>query len=123
MPKQSKADDPTFRLIGRIPRPIGSSPRPHDLPAEAWARLFAAALMRLQRAKPRWASATAVQVDNLLASWLVFNRDPSLSRPELDLRLEEVLEHLEAHPPWGVKARGGTRALRPARRRQKGSRK
>ena len=98
MPKQSKADDPTFRLISRIPRPIGSSPLPHDLPAEAWARLFAAALLRLQRAKPRWASATAVQVDNLLASWLVFNRDPSLSRPELDLRLEEVLEHLEAHP-------------------------
>ena len=123
MPKQSKADDPTFRLISRIPRPIGSSPLPHDLPAEAWARLFAAALMRLQRTKPRWASATAVQVDNLLASWLVFHRDPSLSRPELDLRLEEVLEHLEAHPPWGVKARGRTRALRPARRRQKGSRK
>jgi hypothetical protein len=123
MSKHSKADDPTFLLISRIPRPIGSSPLPHDLPAGAWARLFATALLRLQRAKPRWASATAVQVDNLLASWLVFNRDPSLSRPELDLRLEEVLEHLEAHPPWGVKARGRTRALRPARRRQKGSRK
>jgi len=123
MPKQSKAGDPTFLLISRIPRPIGSSPLPHDLPAEAWARLFAAALLRLQRARPRWASATAVQIDNLLASWLIFNRDPSLSRPELDLRLEEVLEHLEAHPPWGVKVRGHTRALRPARRRQKGSRK
>ena len=117
MPKQSKADDPTFRLISRIPRPIGSSPLPHDLPAEAWARLFAAALLRLQRAKPGWASATAVQVDNLLASWLIFSRDPSLSRSELDLRLEEVLEHLEAHPPWGVKARGRSRALRPGRRR------
>ena len=123
MPKQSKADDPTFRLISRIPRPIGSSPLPHDLPAEAWARLFAAALLRLQRAKPGWASATAVQVDNLLASWLIFSRDPSLSRSELDLRLEEVLEHLEAHPPWGVKARRRTRASRPARRNQKGSRK
>jgi hypothetical protein len=123
MPKQSKADDPTLLLISRIPRPIGSSPLPHDLPAEAWARLFAAALLRLQRAKPGWASATAVQVDNLLASWLIFSRDPSLSRSELDLRLEEVLEHLEAHPPWGVKARGRSRALRPARRRQKGSRK
>jgi hypothetical protein len=123
MPKQSRAADPTVLLISRIPRPIGSSPLPHDLPAEAWARLFAAALLRLQRAMPGWASATAVQVDNLLASWLVFSRDPSLSQSELDLRLEEVLEHLEAHPPWGVKARGRSRALRPGRRHQKGSRK
>ena len=35
------------------------------------------------------------------------------------MRLEEVLEHLEAHPPWGDKARA-----RPiGRRYKKGSRK
>lgn len=123
MPKRSKADDPTFHVISRIPRPIGSGPLPHDLPAAAWARLFAVALLRLQRAKARWASVTAVQVDNLLAAWLVFVRDPSLSQPELDMRLEEALEHLEAHPPWGMKARARTAALPPGRRHKKGSRK
>src|SRR6185295_20269780 len=100
MPKQSKGDDPTVRLTSRIPRPIGSGPLPHDLPAAAWARLFAAVLVRLQRARPAWAVVTATQAENLLASWLVFVRDRSLSPAELDMRLEEVLEHLEAHPPW-----------------------
>jgi hypothetical protein len=122
MAKRSKAD-PTFLLTSRIPRPIGSGPLPHDLPAAAWARLFAVALLRLQRAKPRWASVTAVQIDNLLASWLVFVRDQSLSRPELDLRLEEVLEHLEAHPPWRMKARGRPADAPRGRRHKKGSRK
>jgi hypothetical protein len=117
MPKRSKAD-PISLLTSRIP-PIGSAPLPHALPAAAWARLFSVALLRLQRIKPQWASVTAVQVDHLLASWLVFVEDPSLSQSELDLRLEEVLEHLEAHPPWGEKARA-----RPTRRRhKKGSRK
>lgn len=118
MVKRAKAD-PTSLLASRIPRPIGSAPLPHHLPAGAWARLFSVALMRLQRAKPQWASITTEQVNNLLASWLVFAQDPLLSGPELDLRLEEVLEHLEAHPPWGIKRRTG-----PTRRRhKKGSRK
>jgi hypothetical protein len=107
-PKRSRTDDPTFLLTSQIPRPIGSGPLPHDLPAAAWARLFAVALARLQRARPGWASVTAVQVEKLLSSWLVFARDQSLSQSELDLRLEEVLEHLEAHPPWGIKAPGRT---------------
>ena len=118
MPKRSKAD-PTYLLTRRIPRPIGSGSLPHDLPGEAWARLFSVVLLRLQRAKPQWASVTARQVENLLAAWLVFVRDPALSKAELDMRLEEVLEHLEAHPPWDVKAR--PRSI--GRRRKKGSRK
>lgn len=123
MPKRPKTDDPASALTGRIPRPIGSGPRPDDLPADGWARLFAVTLLRLQRAQPRWASATAAQVEDLLASWLVFARDPSLSKAELDMRLEEVLEHLEAHPPWGQKTRA--RPARGLRRRgpKKGSRK
>ena len=117
MRKQSK---PTpNRLISRVPRPIGSGRRPHDLPAEAWARLFAVALSRLERAKPGWASITAVQVDDLLAAWLVFVQDRSLSRPELDMRLEEVLEHLEAHPPWEMNTARRTSASAPGRRRRK----
>lgn len=123
MPKRSKPDDPALLLTSRIPRPIGSGLLPHDLPAAAWARLFAVTLLRLRRARPRWASVTAVQVDTLLASWLVFARDRSLSRPELDLRLEEVLEHLEAHPPWGMKARGRAAETPRGRRRKRGSRK
>lgn len=123
MPKPSRADDPTVRLTNRIPRPIGSGPLPHDLPAAAWARLFAVALLRLQRARPVWASVTAHQVDNLLASWLIFVRDRSLSPEELDMRLEEVLEHLEAHPPWEVKTRARPAAPRRAARPKKGSRK
>ena len=123
MPKRPKTHDPVSALTGRIPRPIGSGPLPHDLPADGWARLFVVALLRLQRAQPRWASATAAQVDDLLASWLVFARDPSLSKAELDMRLEEVLEHLEAHPPWGKETRArAARKLRP-RGPKKGSRK
>lgn len=121
MPKSSKAGDPTVRLTDRIPRPIGSGPLPQDLPAAAWARLFAVALVRLQRARPAWASVTATQVDNLLASWLVFVQDRSLSPAELDMRLEEVLEHLEAHPPWGMKTRGRPADSRRAPRRKKRS--
>ena len=120
MPKRSRADDPTSLLISRIPRPIGSGPLPHGLPAEAWARLFAVALLRLQEAQPRWASATAAQVEDLLASWLVFVQDRTLSKPELDMRLEEVLEHLEAHPP-ARSPRG--RGPKGGRRPKKGSRK
>lgn len=123
MSKRSKANDPTRLTISRIARPIGSGPPPHDLPAAAWARLFDAVLLRLQRAKPGWASITAVQVDNLLASWLVFVQDRSLSRPELDMRLEEALEHLEAHPPWAVKPARRTAGVSPRRRRKKDSRK
>ncbi len=80
MPKRSKVDDPIFLLTSRIARPAGSGPRPHDLPVAAWARLFAVALLRLQRAKPHWASVTAREVDDLLTSWLVFLRDRSLSK-------------------------------------------
>jgi len=119
MPKRSQADDPTFLVTSGIPRPVGSGPLPYGLPAAAWARLFAVALLRLQRAKPQWASVTAAQVNALQASWLVFVQDPSLSHSELDLRLEEVLEHLEAHPPWSTRAR----ARPTGRRHAKGSRK
>ena len=123
MPKHFKTDDPTSLLIARISRPIGSRSLPHDLPAQAWARLLAVALLRLQRAKPPWASVTAVQVDNLLASWLVFVQDPLLSRPELDMRLEEALEQLEEQPPWGMKARRRPADLLRGHRHKKGSRK
>lgn len=123
MSKRSKADDPTRLTISRIARPIGSGPPQHDLPAAAWARLFDVVLLRLQRSKPGWASITAVQVDNLLASWLVFVQDRSLSKPELDMRLEEALEHLEAHPPWAMKPARRTAGESPRRRRKKDSRK
>lgn len=123
MPKRSKADDPTAVLTGRIARPAGSDPLPHDLPVAAWARLFAVALLRLQRAKPRWASVTAQEVEDLLASWLVFLRDKSLSKPELDMRLEEALEQLEGQPPWARRARRRTADLPRGRRPRKGSRK
>jgi hypothetical protein len=102
--KRSKGADPISRVSSLAERPIGSEPLPHDLPARAWARLFAVTLSRLRRAEPRWASLTAAQVEKLRASWLVFLRDRSLSQEELDLRLEEALEHLEAHPPWGTLA-------------------
>lgn len=123
MPKRSKADDPTSIVTSRIARLIGSGPIPHDLPAVAWARLFAVALSRLQRAKPGWASITAVQVDKLLVSWLVFVQDPSLSKRELDMRLEEALEHLEAHPPWAMKGTTRTADWPPGPRAKTGSRK
>jgi hypothetical protein len=123
MPKRSKGDDPTSVLTGRIARPVGSGPLPHDLPVAAWARLFAVALLRLQRAKPLWASVTAVEVEDLLASWLVFLRDKSLSKPELDMRLEEALEQLEGQPPWGMKARRRAAKLPGGRRHKKGARK
>jgi hypothetical protein len=119
MPKGPSADDPISVVTRRIPRPIGSGAHP-DLPAGAWARLFAVALSRLQRAKPRWASVTAVEVEDLLASWMVFLQDKTLSRAERDLRLEEALEHLERHPPWGAKrTRRAPRSHRvsPVRRR------
>jgi hypothetical protein len=123
MPKRSKANDPTAVLTGRIARPVGSGPLPHDLPVAAWARLFAMALLRLQRARPRWASVTAVEVEELLASWLVFVRDESLSKPELDMRLEEALEQLEGQPPWATKARRRPADLPRGRRHKKGSRR
>lgn len=121
MPKRSKVGDPTAVVISRIARPGGSGPIPHNFPAAAWARLFAVTLLRLQRAKPRWASITAVQVEDLLTSWLVFVQDASLSKPELDMRLEEALEQLETQPPWNVKVRRRTANLPPSRRHKKGS--
>lgn len=104
MPKRSKSADPTFLLASRIARPIGG-PLPHDLPVAAWARLFVVALLRMQRAKPHWASITTLEVEDLLASWAVFQQDKSLSKAELDMRLEEALEQLEGQPPWAMKAR------------------
>ena len=123
MPKRSTVDDPIFLLTSRIARPAGSGPRPHDLPVTAWARLFAVALLRLQRAKPHWASVTAREVDDLLSSWFVFLRDKSLSKPEVNMRLEEALEQLEGQPPWALKARRRTSASPRRRRRKTGSRK
>lgn len=86
-------------------------------------RLLAVVLLRLQRAKPPWASVTGVQIDKLLASWLVFVQDPLLSRPELDMRLEEALEQLEAQSPCGMKARRRPADLPRGRRHKKSSRK
>lgn len=114
-------------VTGRIARLVGSDPVPHDLPAAAWGRLLAAALSRLQRARPRWAAVTAAQIDTLLDSWLRFVQDPALSSTERELRIEEALEHLEAHPPWSLKGTGRTadwphaqparpRARRPVKR-------
>ena len=120
MPKRSKSVDPTFLLASRIARPIGG-PLPHDLPVEAWARLFVVALLRMQRAKPHWASITTLEVENLLAAWAVFEKDQSLSKAELDMRLEEALEQLEGQPPWAMKARRPAESPR-GRRRKKRSR-
>src|SRR5258708_36313889 len=99
MPKRSTVDDPIFLLTSRIARPAGSAPRPHDLPVAASARLFAVALLRLQRAKPHWASVTAPEVDDLLTPWLVFLRERSLSKPEVNMRLEGGLAQLRGQPP------------------------
>lgn len=115
MTKRPKVDGPTAILTGRLARPAGSGPLPHDLPVAAWERLFAVALLRLHRAKPRWASVTAVEVEELLASWLVFLQDKSLSKSELDMRLEEALEQLEGQAPWAMKVR--RRATRSPRGR------
>ena len=123
MTKRFKANDPTSVVISRIARPGGSGPVPHDFPAAAWARLFAVTLLRLQRAKPRWASITAVQVEDLLTSWFVFVQDKSLSKPERDMRLEEALEQLEWQPPWGTKARRHTANSPLGRRHKKGARR
>lgn len=121
--KRPKANDPISVVISRIARPGGSGAIPHDFPAAAWARLFAVTLLRLQRAKPRWASITAVQVEDLLTSWLVFVQDKSLSKPERDMRLEEALEQLEWQPPWGTKARRHTANSPRGRRHKTGSRR
>lgn len=117
MPKRPKVDDPTAVLTGRLARPAGSGPLPHDLPVAAWERLFVVALLRLHRAKPRWASVTAVEVEELLASWRVFLQDKSLSKSELDMRLEEGLEQLEGQPPWAMKSRRRTPRSPRGRRR------
>jgi hypothetical protein len=122
MPKRPKVNDPTAILIGRLARPAGSGPLPHDLPVAAWERVCAMALLRLNRAKPGWASVTAVEVEDLLTSWLVFLQDKSLSKPELDMRLEEALEQLEGQPPWAMKARRRTAGSPRGRRHKKGSR-
>ena len=121
MPKQSKPVDPTFLLASRIARPVGG-PLPHDLPVAAWARLFVLALLRLQRAKPHWASITTLEVESLLASWSVFEHDKSLSKAELDMRLEEALEQLEGQPPWAMKTSRPAESPR-GRRPKKGSRR
>ena len=104
--------DPVTTVTRRIGRPVGEGSAPHDLPAEAWARLLALALARLERARPEWASVTAAQVDALIAAWRVFAQDRSLSAPERDLRLEEALEQIEGQP-W---EKGSTRRAGPARR-------
>ena len=123
MTKRRKVDDPTAVLIGRLARPAGSDALPHDLPVAAWERLFAVALLRLHRAKPRWASVTAVEVEELLASWLVFLQDKTLSKPELGMRLEEALEQLEGQPPWALKPRRRATRSPRSRRSTKASRK
>jgi hypothetical protein len=123
MTKRPKVDGPTAILTRRLARPAGSGPLPHDLPVAAWERLFAVALLRLHRAKPRWASVTAAEVEELLASWLVFLQDKSLSKSELDMRLEEALEQLEGQAPWAMKARRRATRSSRGRRRTKASRK
>jgi hypothetical protein len=105
MAKRSKADDLASLVADRIP-PIGALPLPYDEPAAAWARLFVITLARLKKAKPGWASITAVQVENFLTTWLFLVQDRTLSKPELDLRIEKALCHLAAHPPWKMKATG-----------------
>ncbi len=122
--------DPVTKVADRIGHTVGQGSAPQDLPAEAWARLLAVALSRLRRARPRWASRTASQVDALIAAWRVFSRDRSLSPAERDLRLEEGLEQIENDPPWArgrpagssepervpaAKARGRRRRTRPRR--------
>jgi hypothetical protein len=107
--------DPVTTVTRRIGRPVGEGSAPHDLPAEAWARLLALALARLGRARPEWASVTAAQVDALIAAWRVFAQDRSLSAPERDLRLEEALEQIEGQP-W---EKSSTRRASPARRSTK----
>jgi hypothetical protein len=123
MTKRPKVDGPTAILTGRLARPAGSGPLPRDLPVAAWERLFAVALLRLHRAKPHWASVTAVEVEQLLASWLVFLQDKSLSKSELDMRLEEALEQLEGQAPWAMKARRRVTRSPRGRRSTKASRK
>jgi len=54
---------------------------------------------------------------------LVFLRDKSLSKPEVNMRLEEALEQLEGQPPWALKTRRRTTASPRSRRRKTGSRK
>lgn len=104
-------------VTGRIGRPVGEGSAPQDLPADAWARLLAMALARLARARPRWATITAGQVDTLIAAWRVFAQDGSLSPAERDLRLEEALEQIEGQPPWPAEpAAGRRRAARASRR-------
>jgi hypothetical protein len=65
-----------------------------------------------------------VEVEDLLASWSVFLRDESLSKPELDMRLEEALEQLEGQRPWAMTALRRRTADSPrGRRHTKSSRK
>jgi hypothetical protein len=110
--------DPVSAVTERIGRPVGEGSAPEDLPAEAWARLLAVALARLGRARPRWATMTAGQVDSLIEAWRVFARDRSLSPAERDLRLEEALEQIEGEPPWTPEPAPRRRAS-PARRPRK----
>jgi hypothetical protein len=105
MPRRSKSQDLTFLVSDEVPR-IGSLPDRLDLPAAVWARLFSVTLARLKKAKPGWATITAVQVHNLLTTWLFLAQDRSLSQPELDRKLAGATIYLEAHPPWRMKATG-----------------
>ena len=49
MTKRPKVDGPAAILTGRLVRPAGSGPLPHDLPAAACERLFVVTLLRLAR--------------------------------------------------------------------------
>lgn len=119
--------DPVTAVTERIGRPVGEGSAPRDLPADAWARLLAVALARLGRARPRWATITAGQVDTLIAAWRVFAQDRSLSVAERDLRLEEALEQIEGQPPWEEEPASGRRraagAGRPRKTRARRSRR
>jgi hypothetical protein len=108
--------DKVSAVTERIGRPVGEGSAPGDLPADAWARLFAIALARLGRARPRWATTTAGQVASLIEAWRVFARDHSLSAAERDLRLEEALEQIEGEPPWTPEP-ATTRGRAPSARR------
>lgn len=118
--------NPVSARAGRIGRLVGEGSAPQDLPADAWARLLSMALARLARARPRWATVTAGQVDTLIAAWRVFAQDRSLSPAERDLRLEEALEQIEGQPPWPPEPAAGrrraARADRPGKRRARRAR-
>ncbi len=90
----SSSSNPSAEIRGRFPAGHLGSPLEGQLPARAWARLFAIAVDRLHRAgKPAWAELTVRQFSDLELTWTSILR--RLGEHERERRLEECFIEME----------------------------